>query len=453
LSTMKIRLVVGFCLFLFAGWYLLSASGCTTNINNSGDIILNSGSTTASTISSTTTLLPPGTTTTTTTIAAEPTTTTTTTSTTTTLPSPSTTSTTTTNAAGTTTTTTMTTTTLAGATTTSTTSSTTTTTTTTTLPGVTTTSAGATTTVAEIITTTTHAVVTTTTVATTTTSTTTPTTTLTTTTLAGGLNINPPAGSRVKLIFIHHSCGENWLEDTGAGFDWAGGLGAALEDNNYFVSDTYYDWGPDSIGSSTDTTDWPTWFDLGNETYFDAVCAESGQNSTYYNFERHASNPGGENQIIMFKSCYPNSEVEGSIDDEQAIYNSLLPFFSAHPEKLFVFITPPGKTHVLSYVNTRTLCNWLVASDGWLSGYTASDGSFNVAVFDFYCVLSETTSHHTIEGASIIHEYAGGYDGTSPYHDDETEDAKHPNGDGNTKATTEFIPLLNYFYHRWQDSK
>jgi hypothetical protein len=58
-------------------------------------------------------------------------------------------------------------------------------------------------------------------------------------------SINPPADP-VRLIFIHHSCGSNWLSDSN------GGLGIALRDNNYFVSDTNYGWGPDSIGSSTD---------------------------------------------------------------------------------------------------------------------------------------------------------------------------------------------------------
>ncbi|MCA9992945.1 MAG: hypothetical protein KDE29_18280, partial [Anaerolineales bacterium] len=61
---------------------------------------------------------------------------------------------------------------------------------------------------------------------------------------------DPPA-SPVKLIFIHHSTGENWLSD---GY---GDLGLALAQNNYFVSDTNYGWGPDSIGDRTDIPDWP----------------------------------------------------------------------------------------------------------------------------------------------------------------------------------------------------
>ena len=116
-------------------------------------------------------------------------------------------------------------------------------------------------------------------------------------------NPNPPA-STVKLIFIHHSCGENWLDD------WNGGLGIALRDDNYFVSDTNYEWGPGSIGDNTDIGHWWDWFRGTNSaTYLAALYAESGQHSSY---SRLSTDPGGENQIVMFKSCFPNSALSGS---------------------------------------------------------------------------------------------------------------------------------------------
>ncbi|MFN2187700.1 MAG: hypothetical protein ACK2T3_02950, partial [Candidatus Promineifilaceae bacterium] len=55
---------------------------------------------------------------------------------------------------------------------------------------------------------------------------------------ASAENADPPIEA-VKLVFIHHSVGENWLADGD------GGLGLALMENNYFVSDTNYGWGPD----------------------------------------------------------------------------------------------------------------------------------------------------------------------------------------------------------------
>lgn len=62
-------------------------------------------------------------------------------------------------------------------------------------------------------------------------------------------NPNPPR-TIVKLIFIHHSTGANLLAD---GY---GNLGKTLGQNNYFVSDTHYGWGPNSIGNRTDIPDW-----------------------------------------------------------------------------------------------------------------------------------------------------------------------------------------------------
>jgi hypothetical protein len=113
-----------------------------------------------------------------------------------------------------------------------------------------------------------------------------------------GDNPNPPDHA-VKLIFIHHSTGENWLRD-----DY-GGLGQALANNNYFVSDTNYGWGPNSIGDRTDIPDWLEWFQSADTpTYLEAVYNESGQNSSY---TRLPDDPGGGNEIVLFKSCFPNS--------------------------------------------------------------------------------------------------------------------------------------------------
>ena len=162
--------------------------------------------------------------------------------------------------------------------------------------------------------------------------------------LAAALNPNPPA-EPVKLIFIHHSCGENWLADGN------GGLAKALQKNNYFVSDTNYGWGPDGIGDRTDIENWPQWF-TGPERnrYMRAVFTENGVNSPY---RRTLTDPGGENRVVMFKSCFPNSALKGRPQDRpkrgddltvanaKAIYNELLAYFSTRPDKLFIAITAP----------------------------------------------------------------------------------------------------------------
>jgi len=258
-----------------------------------------------------------------------------------------------------------------------------------------------------------------------------------------GGDSNPP-DRLVKLIFIHHSTGENWLTD---GY---GNLGQALAENNYFVSDTNYGWGPHSIGDRTDISDWQEWFRSDNTpTFMDALFNEGDQHAEY---TRPATDPGGENEIIMFKSCFPNSDLEGSPDDPPSeagwlsvghakyVYNEILEYFGQHPEKLFVVITAPPLSDRGNAANARAFNLWLL--NDWLEENDYSHQ--NVAVFDFYNLLTGKDGHHTFEGGQEVHQIASKDTLAYPSGDD------HPSKKGSQKATEEFIPLLNYFYNRWQ---
>jgi len=260
---------------------------------------------------------------------------------------------------------------------------------------------------------------------------------------AAALDPTPPSHT-VKLIFIHHSTGQNWLAD-----DY-GGLGQALSDNNYFVSDTNYGWGPNTIGDRTDIPNWTEWFtSTDTSTYMDALFNESGQHSSY---TRTLADPGGENQIIMFKSCFPNSALEGNPTDPPSadgwltvghakyVYNQILAYFGAHPEKLFIVITAPPLQDGTYAANARAFNQWLM--NDWLAdnNYTKT----NVAVFDFYNVLTGPNNHHRYSNGAIEHVFTAGMNTLYyPSGDD------HPSVAGSQKATDEFVELLNIFYHRW----
>ena len=262
---------------------------------------------------------------------------------------------------------------------------------------------------------------------------------------AAALDPTPPTHT-VKLIFIHHSTGQNWLTD---GY---GNLGQALSDNNYFVSDTNYGWGPNSIGDRTDIPDWTEWFtSVDTPTYMDALFNESGQHSSY---TRTLADPGGENQIVMFKSCFPNSALEGSPSDPPSadgwltvghakyVYNQILAYFGAHPEKLFIVITAPPLQDGTYAANARAFNQWLM--NDWLAenNYTKT----NVAVFDFYNVLTGPNNHHRYSNGAIEHVFTAGMN-TLYYPSSGGDD--HPSVAGSQKATDEFVELLNIYYHRW----
>jgi hypothetical protein len=308
-----------------------------------------------------------------------------------------------------------------------------------------------------------------------------------------GLNSNPPSET-VKLVFIHHSIGDTWLD---GGY---GDLGAALGDNNYYVSETYYYWGPDCpscdecryphIGSCTDTGHWWEWFrGPMSSTYLSELYTTTYQHADY---ARPVADPGGENEIIMFKSCFANSRLRGNPDDPptvgdnplrsrswdaqvdggyvhtvgnaKGIYNDILEYFRTRQDKLFVVITtPPDLGETLS-ANARALSNWLVHD--WLDGYPYH----NVAVFDYYNVLTtnggdadtndfgwSTGNHHRLVTSTTpitIEHTADGDDDDSPhvleYPTGPTGGNKHPSPAGQQKAMGEFVPLLNVYYNCWK---
>lgn len=282
----------------------------------------------------------------------------------------------------------------------------------------------------------------------------------------------------VKLIFIHHSVGEAWLSDD------EGQLGLTLMENNYFVSDTNYGWCPteggEAIGDMTDIGNWYDWFagpDSG--AYLEGLYGESGQNSDY---SRLADDPGGENEIVMFKSCFPNSGLGGGSDDPptegenplrgesadseahtvanaKGIYNDLLDYFATRQDKLFVVITAPplveGDTDARQAANARAFNRWLV--EEWLNDYPYD----NVAVFDFYDVLttnggdpetsdlgSSTGNHHRYRDGEIeyVTDQGGDYSAYA------WEGDSHPTAAGLEKASAEFIDLLNLAYANWKSS-
>ena len=260
-------------------------------------------------------------------------------------------------------------------------------------------------------------------------------------------NPNPP-DQVVKLIFIHHSTGENWLTD---GY---GNLGKTLDTSNYFVSDTNYGWGPNAIGDRTDIPNWVEWFTSPDTpTYMAAIFSESGQNS---NYTRTLSDPGGENEIVMFKSCFPNSQLEGTPNDPPAsegdaltvanakyVYNEILNYFKTRPDKLFIVITAPPLSDPTFAANARAFNNWLVGN--WLT-----ENSYpyqNVAVWDFYNVLTALDNHHRFLNGTVDH--SANQTSNIEFYPSSDE---HPSVEGSQKATNEFVPMLNVFYHRWQAS-
>ena len=254
-------------------------------------------------------------------------------------------------------------------------------------------------------------------------------------------------GIKLNLLFIHHSCGAALLAEPGekegeyclySSHPNGGGLRALLEKNNYSVHEATYG---SKIGQDTDICHWNAKF----RDHMDIILKTDLQDKLY--------SDGSINNIVLFKSCYPASEIkaegnppgdpnssEKTIANYKATYKNLLSYFSQYPKTLFVVVTaPPIVKPLMNPVKeflkdligdgpeamgnrARRFNDWLKdVESGWLSDY----GLKNVVVFDFYDIL-------TARGKSNWAEFPtrGGKN-------------SHPNSQGNSKAAQEFIPFIN----------
>ncbi|MCP4605884.1 MAG: hypothetical protein GY847_36120 [Proteobacteria bacterium] len=256
---------------------------------------------------------------------------------------------------------------------------------------------------------------------------------------------------KLELLFIHHSVGGQLFAEPGPDVGEhsiyqthsnGGGLHKDLSEQGYNVHEASY---TSEVGDKTDIFDWLPKF----ENDMEKVLTVANQN-TYHT-------GGTRNQIVLFKSCYPNSDFkkEGespgktnervlTVWNAKAIYKAVRDELEKQPNVLFVAFTAPplvgrllpeplwksaarlvlGKTRLKPSATghlARKFNNWLVSKDGWLKDYSGK----NIVVFDYYDIL-------TANGKSDFAEYpsGGGAD-------------NHPSKTGNMITAKKFIPFLN----------
>lgn len=248
------------------------------------------------------------------------------------------------------------------------------------------------------------------------------------------------------LLFVHHSCGMNWLNQGLLPALLAKPYVGAFSDVDYKVSVPNDPGRPASLGEPagdrTDMHHWILWFNdyLGSLKTF------------------RRSGAGGANRILMFKSCYPMSNVtaegtepgdpfspERTLANYRAVfrhpegaghtysregveYRALDDVFAANPDALFVVVTPPPlaneRNDDASAHRARVFCEWLKGE--WLEGYRAAHpGLENVVVFDWFDFLANSDTSREFPNR-LREEYGGA-----------TSDS-HPNEIANRRSTELF---------------
>jgi hypothetical protein len=263
-----------------------------------------------------------------------------------------------------------------------------------------------------------------------------------------------PPSVPLNLLFIHHSVGGQLLADRGAQEDTSdarrslhrthpngGGLRALLAAQGYQVHEASYG---SEIGQQTDLFDWLPKF----RDSMPRVLATRWQDDRL---------SAGQNQIVAFKSCYPNNafrpgdapgDARGpvlTLANARATFQALRDEFARHPQTLFVYVTAPplrddsagepawkslakrllgrptlAEERLEAAAIARAFNTWVTAEDGWLAGYPLR----NIAVFDYFDLLTDGRSNF-LQFASL-----GGTD-------------NHPHSDAQRRAAPRFASLLN----------
>ena len=220
-----------------------------------------------------------------------------------------------------------------------------------------------------------------------------------------GDNPGPPP-TKLSMVWHHHSTGDDLLK---------GGLRAALDGNNIAFFDINYKEakvGDYVIGDHTDPPDFPGNFNTPE--YFKVIAGWELPD-------------GKTHDVIMFKSCFPASDIKSDkmLEQYKGYYRALLPTFKANPKILFIGMsTPPltvGKTTADNALRARKWARWLTEE-------YANDVP-NVWVFDLFGVMAILDGKPN-QGTLPPQFSAGKWD-------------SHPRGDAGKAVARMFIPWFN----------
>jgi hypothetical protein len=228
-----------------------------------------------------------------------------------------------------------------------------------------------------------------------------------------------------RMVFLHHSVGKGLLND--------GGLRDRLLEMGIIVKSATYG---DSIGEDTDMNHWAAKFGKRMEEVFGF---RNHPNQYYQN--------GESNDIVVFKSCFPNSDIVGegtapgdpnapekTIANYKATFEALKEDFRKYPDKLFIYMTaPPQSPDVANPQNAaraREFNDWLLKE---YYPQINETGIKNFFVFDLFGVLADQNN-------VLKKEYRLPIPGDS-----------HPNNAGSTAAVDAFIQFFRPVWMQWQE--
>lgn len=215
----------------------------------------------------------------------------------------------------------------------------------------------------------------------------------------------------MKVLFVHRSVGHNLIED-GQLYGLASEAGIELND---------YDHNDKSLGDGTSRKRLGYEFEGGNTNpdHYAQLFSDAGLKS-----QKQALDFILDYDLIIIKSCYPNSNIQSDeqLEQDKKYYSQIADFFSCQLGKKLVILTSPPlmplRTSRAAANRARQLSNWLFEQDF----------KENVFVFNFFDLLAEQPGRRA---ANTLKKH---YRRLLPVD-------SHPN----PKASKEIAPLLTDF--------
>lgn len=183
-------------------------------------------------------------------------------------------------------------------------------------------------------------------------------------------------GDYTNVIFLHHSTGRNLIAQ--------GGVRERLTEAGLDFWD--HDYNSRGLTRPDGTRAGYSYGIPDDNTDPDGLARIFSQ--PFYPWPLNAFSGLMQHEVIIFKSCFPVSNItaDAQLEEYKAYYLGMRDVMDQHPDRIFIVVTSPplnpAGTTAEAAARARAFADWL-ASDEFLGGHP------NVFTFDFFDLLAE----------------------------------------------------------------
>lgn len=185
-----------------------------------------------------------------------------------------------------------------------------------------------------------------------------------------------PSGDLTNVIFLHHSVGRHLIDQ--------GQMRQHLTAAGFELWDHGYNW--ERLNAPDGTRTGYSYVIPGDNTDPDGLAQLFSQR--LYPWPLNAFSGLMQHEVIVFKSCFPNSNItsDAQLEQYRSWYREMRDVMDQHPDHVFIVVTPPplnpAATTPEAAERARAFANWL-SSEEFLASHP------NIFTFDLFDTLAE----------------------------------------------------------------